>query len=160
MQQDGCVAATAMVSADAGGSDATATAAKLGSAAMSNHGNDGGDAATAVAVVPLLQSLTSKDNSTRNVAEQAFNDLKDGHPEALIYGLLEVTVLPLFGVVCLVLCVSGWLLEGVSNLEPHFNESGLTSGCEGRTHRSRAQAGTARCTLKHLLAAWYLHPQR
>lgn len=42
------------------------------------------------AVVPLLHSLTSKDNSARNLAEQAFNELKDSHPEALIYGLLEV----------------------------------------------------------------------
>lgn len=41
-------------------------------------------------VVPLLHSLTSKDNSARNLAEQAFNDLKDSHPEALVYGLLEV----------------------------------------------------------------------
>lgn len=40
-------------------------------------------------VVPLLHSLTSKDNSARNLAEQAFNDLKDSHPEALVYGLLE-----------------------------------------------------------------------
>lgn len=52
-------------------------------------------------LIPLLTSLTSADNDARNIAEQAFNQLKDSHPEALIYGLLEVSN---FAVVALFSC--------------------------------------------------------
>ena len=49
-------------------------------------------AATAAAVVvPLLHALTCPDNAARNQAEQAFNGLKEGRPEDLVYGLLEVS---------------------------------------------------------------------
>ncbi|CAM9729618.1 unnamed protein product, partial [Ectocarpus sp. 12 AP-2014] len=45
--------------------------------------------AAAPIVVSLLHALTSSDNSARNRAEQAFNQLKQSQPEALLYGLLE-----------------------------------------------------------------------
>lgn len=52
--------------------------------------------ATAATVLPsILDALTCLDNTARNGAEQAFNGLKDGQPEDLVYGLLEVSASPL-----------------------------------------------------------------
>lgn len=43
------------------------------------------------ALLAVLNSLTATDNNARNVAEQAFNRLKDSQPESLVYRLLEVS---------------------------------------------------------------------
>lgn len=43
------------------------------------------------AVGNLLQALTSHDNQSRNSAEQTFHTLKETHPEALVFGLLEAS---------------------------------------------------------------------
>lgn len=43
------------------------------------------------AVGNLLQALTSHDNQSRNSAEQNFHALKETHPEALVFGLLEAS---------------------------------------------------------------------
>lgn len=67
---------------EAGGA-AAAAAAAAGVASVNE--------AAAPMVVSLLHALTSSDNSARNRAEQAFNELKQGQPEALLYGLLEVS---------------------------------------------------------------------
>lgn len=50
-----------------------------------------GTATAAAVVVPLLHALTCSDNAARNQAEQAFNNLKEGQPEDIVYGLLEVS---------------------------------------------------------------------
>lgn len=44
-------------------------------------------------LLPLLDALTATDNHTRNVAEHTFKGLKESQPEALVYGLLEVSAL-------------------------------------------------------------------
>lgn len=43
------------------------------------------------AVGNLLQALTSHDNQSRNSAEKTFHTLKETHPEALVFGLLEAS---------------------------------------------------------------------
>eukprot|EP00903_Cladosiphon_okamuranus_P012399 g11621.t1 len=48
-----------------------------------------GSTTPAAVVAPLLHALTCSDNDARNQAEQAFNNLKEGQPEDLVYGLLE-----------------------------------------------------------------------
>lgn len=60
-------------------------------ASAAANGNGVVGAPVSAAVVSLLHALTSSDNAARNQAEQAFNGLKDGQPEALVYGLLEVS---------------------------------------------------------------------
>lgn len=46
----------------------------------------------ACAVGDMLQALTCSDNEARNRAEQAFNAFKESHPEMLVLGLLEVSI--------------------------------------------------------------------
>ncbi|CAN0152500.1 unnamed protein product, partial [Scytosiphon promiscuus] len=66
-----------------------AAAAAAATAAAANGNGVGAPLNAAAVVVPLLYALTSSDNAARNQAEEAFNGLKDGQPEALVYGLLE-----------------------------------------------------------------------
>lgn len=48
-------------------------------------------ASTTSKIVSILHDITSSQNEARNQAEQAFNGMKDAQPEALLYGLLEVS---------------------------------------------------------------------
>ncbi|CAN0226501.1 unnamed protein product [Pylaiella littoralis] len=68
--------------ADAAAAAAAAATAAAAAGANGNHNNN-------TIVVSLLYALTSSDNSARNQAEQAFNGLKEGQPQGLVYGLLE-----------------------------------------------------------------------
>lgn len=75
--------------------DAAKQAREAGGAAAGAAGVANVNEAAAPIVVSLLHALTSSDNSARNRAEQAFNELKQGQPEALLYGLLEVSACPI-----------------------------------------------------------------